>query len=149
RSPIEGAYDYFANTNIQWPFGYGLSYTTFGYSNLKANKTSFTAADELVFTVDVKNTGKVEGKESVLLYSSDLYASLMPDNRRLRAFEKISLKPGEQKTVTLKIKASDLAFVGIDTKWVLEEGDFKIVVGDQSLMIRCTQTHRWDTPNRP
>ena len=149
RSPIEGAYDYFANTNIQWPFGYGLSYTTFGYSNLKANKTSFTAADELVFTMDVKNTGKVEGKESVLLYSSDLYASLMPDNRRLRAFEKISLKPGEQKTVTLKIKASDLAFVGIDIKWVLEEGDFKIVVGDQSLMIRCTQTHRWDTPNRP
>jgi beta-glucosidase len=149
RSTIEGAYDYFANTNIQWPFGYGLSYTTFEYSNLKADKTTFTAADELVFTVDVKNTGKVEGKESVLLYSSDLYASLMPDNRRLRAFDKISLKPGEQKTVTLKIKASDLAFVGIDTKWVLEEGDFKMVVGDQSLMIRCTQTHQWDTPNRP
>ncbi len=149
RSTIEGAYDYFANTNIQWPFGYGLSYTTFEYSNLKADKTTFTAVDELVFTVDVKNTGKVEGKESVLLYSSDLYASLMPDNRRLRAFDKISLRPGEQKTVTLKIRASDLAFVGIDGRWVLEEGDFKIGAGNQSLMIRCTQTHVWNTPNRP
>ena len=149
RSPIDGPYDYFANTHIQWPFGYGLSYTTFAYANLKADKTSFTATDELTFTIDVKNTGEVAGKESVLLYSSDLYASLMPDNRRLRAFDKISLEPGETRTVTLTIPAQDLAFVGQDGKWVLEEGDFKIGVGDQSLMIQCTQTHKWEQPNRP
>ncbi|MDD5315372.1 MAG: fibronectin type III-like domain-contianing protein, partial [Bacteroidales bacterium] len=149
RSPIDGPYDYFANTHIQWPFGYGLSYTTFAYANLKTDKTSFTAGDELTFTIDVKNTGEVAGKESVLLYSSDLYASLMPDNRRLRAFDKISLEPGETRTVTLTIPAQDLAFVGQDGKWVLEEGDFKIGVGDQSLMIQCTQTHKWEQPNRP
>ncbi|MFA5441487.1 MAG: glycoside hydrolase family 3 N-terminal domain-containing protein [Bacteroidales bacterium] len=149
RSPIDGPYDYFANTHIQWPFGYGLSYTTFAYANLKADKTSFTATDELTFTIDVKNTGEVAGKESVLLYSSDLYASLMPDNRRLRAFDKISLEPGETRTVTLTIPAQDLAFVGQDGKWVLEAGDFKIGIGDQSLMIRCTKTHKWEQPNRP
>jgi beta-glucosidase len=88
------------------------------------------------------------GKESVLLYSSDLYASLMPDNRRLRAFEKISLQPGETKTVTLQIKGSDLAFVGAEGKWILEAGDFKIVAGDRSLMIHCTQTHTWEEPNK-
>jgi beta-glucosidase len=148
RSTTEGAYDYFANTNIQWPFGYGLSYTEFGYDNLKTDKTSFTADDVLTFTVDVTNKGTMAGKESVLLYSSDLYASLMPDNRRLRAFEKISLQPGETKTVTLQIKGSDLSFVGIDGKWILEAGDFKIVVGDRSLMIHCTQTHNWEEPNK-
>ena len=148
RSTTEGAYDYFANTNIQWPFGYGLSYTTFAYDNLKADKTSFTADDVLTFTVDVTNKGNVAGKESVLLYSSDLYASLMPDNRRLRAFEKISLQPGETKTVTLQIKGSDLAFVGAEGKWILEAGDFKIVAGDRSLMIHCTQTHTWEEPNK-
>ena len=107
---MEGAYNYDAQVSVQWAFGYGLSYNTYEYSNLKVDKSNFNANDELTFTVDVKNTGNRVGKESVLLFSSDLVASLTPDNRRLRAFEKVELKPGETKTVTLKLKGSDLAF---------------------------------------
>lgn len=145
---MAGAYNYDAQVAVQWPFGYGLSYTTFAYSNLKANKTNFNAAGELVFTVDVTNTGKVAGKESVLLFSSDLVASLTPDTRRLRAFEKIELQPGETKTVTLKVKASDLAFVGYDGKWILEAGDFRIQAGDQTVNLVCDVTKKWETPNK-
>lgn len=145
---MEGAYNYDAVVNVQWAFGYGLSYTTFAYSNLKVDKTSFTADDVLTFTVDVKNTGNRVGKESVLLFSSDLVASLTPDNRRLRAFDKVKLQPGETKTVTLKVKGSDLAFVGYDGKWILEEGDFRMQVGDQVVGVACSQTKKWDTPNK-
>lgn len=145
---MEGAYNYDAQVSVQWAFGYGLSYTTFEYSNLKVNQPSFNANDELVFTVDVKNTGNRVGKESVLLFSSDLVASLTPDTRRLRAFEKIELQPGETKTVTLKVKASDLAFVGYDGKWILEEGDFLIQTGNQTLNVVCTDTKKWETPNK-
>lgn len=145
---MEGAYDYDAVMSVQWAFGYGLSYTTFKYSNLKVNKPNFTANDELIFTVDVQNTGKRAGKESVLLFSSDLVASLTPDVRRLRAFEKVELKPGETKTVTLKLKGSDLAFVGYDGKWILEKGDFRMQTGNQTLEITCTDTKKWDTPNK-
>ena len=145
---MEGAYNYDAQVNVQWAFGYGLSYTTFAYSNLRADKTQFTADDVITFSVDVKNTGKVAGKESVLLFSSDLVASLTPDNRRLRQFEKISLQPGETKTVTLKIKGSDLAFVGYDGKWVLEAGDFRMQAGDQVLNMVCTTTKKWNEPNK-
>lgn len=145
---MQGAYDYDAVMSVQWAFGYGLSYTTFKYSNLKVNKPSFTADDDLIFTVDVKNTGNRAGKESVLLFSSDLVASLTPDVRRLRAFEKVELKPGETKTVTLKLKGSDLAFVGYDGKWILEKGDFRIQTGNQTLGITCTDTKKWDTPNK-
>ena len=145
---MEGAYNYDAVVNVQWAFGYGLSYTTFAYSNLKVDKTSFIADDVLTFTVDVKNTGNRVGKESVLLFSSDLVASLTPDNRRLRAFDKVELQPGETKTVTLKVKGSDLAFVGYDGKWILEEGDFRMQVGDQVVGVACSQTKKWDTPNK-
>ncbi len=144
----EDADDYTATANLQWGFGNGLSYTTYEYSNLTVDKPEFTAKDELVFTVDVKNTGAVAGKESVLLFSTDLVASVSPDNRRLRAFEKVELAPGETKTVELKIKGSDLAFVGIDNKWILEEGDFLIRVGDQKINVTCTETYKWKTPNR-
>ena len=82
---MEGAYDYDAVVSVQWAFGYGLSYTCFSYSNLKVNKANFTADDELIFTVDVKNTGSRAGKESVLLFNSALIASMTPDSRRLRA----------------------------------------------------------------
>ncbi|WP_300729281.1 glycoside hydrolase family 3 N-terminal domain-containing protein [uncultured Bacteroides sp.] len=143
-----GNYNYDSVMDVQWPFGFGMSYTTYKYSNLKADKTSFNADDELTFTVDVTNTGKVEGKESVLLYSKDLVASSTPDNIRLRNFEKVSLKPGETKTVTMKIKGSDLAFVGYDGKWKLEKGDFKIKCGDQTIDIQCNQDKIWDTPNK-
>ena len=143
-----GNYNYDSVMDVQWPFGCGLSYTTYRYSNLKVNTSDFAASDELVFTVDVTNTGKVAGKESVLLYSKDLVASSTPDNIRLRNFEKIALNPGETKTVTLKLKGSDLAFVGYDGKWRLEKGDFTIKCGDQSLNIHCSETKVWDTPNR-
>lgn len=145
---MAGAYDYNAVVDVQWAFGYGLSYTTFEYSDFKVNKPSFTADDELVFTVDVKNTGNRAGKETVMLFSSDLVASLVPDSRRLRAFTKIELQPGETRTVTLRMKGSDLAFVGYDAKWVLEEGDFRMQAGNQVMNLTCTESKKWDTPNR-
>ena len=144
---MAGAYDYDAKVSLQWPFGYGLSYTTFEYSNLKVDKKTFTANDVLTVSVDVKNTGAKAGKEAVLLYSSDLVASLVPDNRRLRDFTKVELKPGEQQTVTFKLPAKDLAFVGADGKWTLEEGDFTLRIGKLSAGISCSQTKTWDTPN--
>ena len=142
-----GAYDYDAKVSLQWPFGYGLSYTTFEYSNLKVDRTSFTAGDVLNVSVDVKNTGAVKGKEAVLLYSSDLVASLVPDNRVLRAFDKVELAPGETKTVSFALPASDLAFVGADGKWVLEEGDFILKAGQLTQQVTCSATKKWDTPN--
>ena len=142
-----GNYNYDAVMDVQWPFGFGLSYTTYSYSNLKVNCTSFDADNELVFTVDVTNTGKMAGKESVLLYSRDLVASITPDNIRLRNFEKVELQPGETKTVTMKLKGSDLAFVGADGKWRLEKGAFRMTCGTQKLEIHCTTTKIWQTPN--
>ncbi len=144
---MEGAYDYNAVVSVQWAFGYGLSYTTFAYSNMAVNRLEFKSGDILKVSVDVTNTGKVAGKETVLLFSSDLVASVIPDNRRLRDFTKIELQPGETKTVTFNLKADDLAFVGFDGRWTLEEGDFRIQAGSQTAVIRCTQTRIWDTPN--
>ncbi|MCD8265148.1 MAG: glycoside hydrolase family 3 C-terminal domain-containing protein [Tannerellaceae bacterium] len=145
---MEGAYDYDAVISVQWPFGYGLSYTTFEYSNFQTNATSFTANDELHFSVDVTNSGTRAGKEIVMLFSRDLVASLTPENRRLRGFKKLELQPGETQTVTLSIKGSDLAFVGADGKWILEQGDFRLQNGNQTLNITCSKTHKWDTPNK-
>ena len=144
---MAGAYNYDAKVSLLWPFGYGLSYTTYEYANLKVDKTQFTADDVLTVSVDVKNTGNRVGKESVLLYSSDLVASLTPDNRRLRQFTKIELQPGETKTVTFKLKAKELAFVGADGRWTLEEGDFLLKVARLSTKTACTKTNIWDEPN--
>ena len=144
---MAGAYNYDAKVSLQWPFGYGLSYTTYEYSNLKVDKSSFTADDMLTVTVDVKNTGSRAGKEAVLLYSSDLVASIVPDNKRLRDFTKISLEPGETKTVTFQLPAKSLAFVGADGKWILEEGDFLLKIGNLSVPTACSKTKVWDTPN--
>ena len=145
---MEGAYDYNAKITQQWGFGYGLSYTSYQYSNLKVSQSDFRHGDIIKVSVDVKNTGKVAGKESVLLFSSDLISSMVPDGRRLRAFDKIKLQPGETKTVTFDLNADDLAFVGYDGKWVLEEGDFKLMIADQSTDIYCTATYQWQTANR-
>ena len=145
---MEGAYDYNAKITQQWGFGHGLSYTSYQYSNLKVSKSDFRHGDNIKVSVDVKNTGKVAGKESVLLFSSDLVASMVPDGRRLRAFDKIELQPGETKTVTFDLKADDLAFVGHDGKWVLEEGDFKLMIADQSADIHCEKTYQWQSANR-
>ena len=144
---MAGAYNYDAKVSLQWPFGYGLSYTTYEYSNLKVDKASFTADDILTVTVDVKNTGSRAGKEAVLLYSSDLVASIVPDNKRLRDFTKIALQPGETKTVTFRLPAKSLAFVGADGRWTLEEGDFILKVGNQTVPTACSQTKIWNTPN--
>ena len=144
---MAGAYNYDAKVSLQWPFGYGLSYTTYEYSNLKVDKAQFTADDVLTVSVDVKNTGSCAGKEAVLLYSSDLVASIVPDNRRLRDFTKIALEPGETKTVTFQLPARQLAFVGADGRWTLEEGDFILKVGNQTVPAACTKTKVWDEPN--
>lgn len=145
---MEGAYDYNAKITQQWGFGYGLSYTSYKYSNLKVSQSDFRHGDIIKVSVDVKNTGKVAGKESVLLFSSDLIASIVPDGRRLRAFDKVELQPGETKIVTFELKADDLAFVGWNGKWRLEEGDFKLMIADQSADIHCTDTYQWPTANR-
>ena len=144
---MAGAYNYDAKVSLQWPFGYGISYTTYEYSNLKVDKSKFTADDVLTVSIDVKNTGAKAGKEAVLLYSSDLIASIVPDNKRLRDFTKIELQPGEVKTVTFQLPAKKLAFVGADGKWTLEEGDFVLKIGNQTVSTACTQTKIWDEPN--
>lgn len=145
---MAGNYNYDAVMDVQWPFGFGLSYTSYAYSNLKVDKSSFAPGDVITVSVDVTNTGSVEGKESVLLYSSDLVASSTPDIKRLRGFDKISLKPGETKTVTLKLAADDLAFVGYDGLWRLEKGDFVLACGGKTVAVTCTDTKVWNTPNR-
>ena len=147
RETMEGSYNYDAIMDVQWPFGYGLSYTRFEYSNLKVSASEFGPDDTLTVSVDVKNVGDVVGKEAVLLYSSDLVASLIPDVKRLRGFEKVKLVPGEMQTVVFKVPASSLAFVGADGKWRLEAGDFRISCGGLGVMTRCNKTKVWDTPN--
>ena len=144
---MAGAYDYDAKVSLQWPFGYGLSYTTYEYLNLRVDKTVFGPDDVLTVNVDVKNTGSRAGKEAVLLYSSDLVASIVPDNRRLRDFTKVALEPGQTKTVTFQLPARNLAFVGADGRWTLEEGDFVLTVGRTQQKVTCRQTKVWDTPN--
>ena len=144
---MEGAYNYDAKVSLQWPFGYGISYTTYEYSNLRVDKSTFTADDMLTVSVDVKNTGSRAGKEPVLLYSSDLIASIVPDNKRLRDFTKIELQPGETKAVTFRLPAKNLAFVGADGRWTLEEGEFVLKVAGLTIKTACTQTKVWDTPN--
>ena len=144
---MAGAYNYNAVMDVQWPFGFGLSYTYFQYSNMTVSQSEFTSSDVLKVTVDVTNAGDRPGKESVLLFSSDIYASSTPDVRRLRAFDKVELAPGETKTVELEVTAKDLAFVNYYGKWTLEAGEFALSVGDQNLMVRCTETVVWDEPN--
>lgn len=143
-----GLYNYDATMDVQWPFGAGLSYTSFEYSDLKSvSPVQFNAGDLLSFEVTVKNTGNVKGKESVLLFSSDIVASKVPDVKRLRQFTKVELNPGESKTVRLEFPVHELAFVGHDGKWRLEKGEFRIACGTESMMIVCTATKVWDTPN--
>ena len=146
---MDGSYNYDAVMDVQWPFGHGLSYTTFAYSNLVVAGGSpvISSEDVLRVSVDVTNTGARAGKEAVLLYSSDLVASLIPDVKRLRGFEKIALEPGQTKTVTFEVPASALAFVGADGRWRLEKGDFRLSCGGLSALLTCTETKVWDTPN--
>ena len=145
---MDGLYNYDATMDVQWPFGAGLSYTSFEYSGHKSiSPVQFNADDMLTFEVTVKNTGSVKGKEAVLLFSSDIIASKVPDVKRLRQFTKVELNPRESKIVRLEIPAHELAFVGHDGKWRLEKGQFRIACGSESMMIDCTETKVWDTPN--
>jgi len=147
REVMEGAYNYDAVMDVQWPFASGLSYTSFEYSNLTVDNTEFKSGDSLLVSVDVTNTGDRPGKESVIIYSSDLVASIIPDVRRVRAFAKTELKPGETGTLEFVIPANDLAFVGQDGRWRLEAGAFRISAGGLGVMVSCTEDKVWDTRN--
>lgn len=147
QKTMAGDYNYNAVMDVQWPFGHGLSYTTFAYSDMTVDKDCFSPEDVLTVTVDVTNTGKVKGKESVLLFSTDMYATSTPDVRRLREFTKVELEPGQTKTVSFSLPATELAFVDYFGRWVIEEGDFALSVGSESVMTRCTETIVYDIPN--
>ena len=147
QGTMAGVYNYNAVMDVQWPFGHGLSYTTFAYSNMTVSADEFSSGDILKVTVDVTNTGSVAGKESVLLFSSDLYASLTPDVRRLRAFDKVTLSPGETRTVEFNLAVNDLAFVDYYGRWTLEEGEFILSCGTEAYEVYCTQTKTWKIPN--
>ena len=134
-----GMYNYEGDFSPEFEFGYGLSYTTFAYSNLQLSTQQLKGKADLTITVDVTNTGKVVGKEVVQLYTSDLVASITPDMKRLRRFEKIELQPGETKKVTFKISASDLAFVNVKNQWVTEPGAFEIMIADLKSQINYTE----------
>jgi len=136
RKPTEEIREVF-NDNINtgyeplYPFGHGLSYTTFEYSDIQLSSTTLSASEKLTVSVTVKNTGAREGKHAVELYTRDLFASITPSMKRLRAFQKISLKSGESKQVTFSLDKNDLAFVNAQLKTVTEPGDFEIQVGDK------------------
>ena len=144
---MAGAYDYTSDIDVQWPFGFGLSYTTFTYSEISIDKEEFSPEDTLTISVKLTNSGDVEGMEAVIFYSSDLVASVTPDSRRVRGFDKVNLKPGETTTVSFTIPASDLAFVGQGGKWRIEEGDFEFVIGNQNIKARCNKTKIWEGQN--
>ncbi|ASB48548.1 beta-glucosidase [Alkalitalea saponilacus] len=126
----EGVYNYEGGVYHQFSFGHGLSYTSFKYSNLAVSHVEFTNNDELLVSVDVENTGTVEGKEVVMLFASDLYASLAPDVKRLRRFDKIHLYPGETKSVTFSLSANDLSFINAQSKRVTEPGEFALKIAN-------------------
>jgi len=133
QAKAEGVYNYEGDFTPEFHFGFGLSYTTFEYNNLNLSAVEISGKQPLEITVDVTNTGKIAGKEVVQLYTSDLVASITPDVKRLRRFEKISLEPGESKTVKFTIDASDLAFVNSQNKWITEPGEFSVMIGNTDL----------------
>ena len=129
QNNAQGAYNYVGEVNNLYDFGFGLSYTSFEYSNLKLNSNQFSKNENIYLSVDIKNTGEIEGKEVIQVYSKDHYASLTPDVKRLRAFKKIELKPGEIKNVKFEIQVKDLGFVNYQNKHVVETGKFDLMVG--------------------
>ncbi len=135
----QGEYDYTADFDPLFEFGSGLSYTSFEYSDLKIDKQSVTPNDIVTITVSIKNTGNREGKQVVQLFVSDLLASITPDTKRLRGFDKINLKPGEMGTVQFRLPIKELAFVNVDNKKQLEKGDFKVEIGTLSAILNLTE----------
>ena len=128
----QGAYNYVGEVNNLYDFGFGLSYSEFTYSNLEINNEQFNLDDSIKISVNVKNSSKIDGSETVQLYSSDLYASLTPDVKRLRDFDKIELKAGEMKTITFELPVSELAFANSDNQFVVESGKFKLSIDNLS-----------------
>ncbi|POY36649.1 beta-glucosidase [Solitalea longa] len=122
-------FDEWAGFNPQWEFGYGLSYTSFAYSNLKLSTDQLADNSKITVTVDVANTGKIAGKEAALLFVSDKVASITPEVKRLRAFDKVELQPGQSKTITFTIDKEQLSFINNDLKRVTEPGDFSLSIG--------------------
>jgi len=131
--------------NPLYEFGYGLSYTNFKYNNLRLSRIDVKDNETLIVTIDVTNTGDRQGKEAVLLYTSESYASITPDTRRLRAFDKIALQPGETKTVTFKLNAKDISFINDQSKRVTEPGEFIIQIGDQTQNFNYHNSYQPDT----
>ena len=115
-----------------YPFGYGLSYTTFEYSNLKINKKTFSKGEKVEVSVDLKNTGKVTGKEVAQLYLQDEFASVVRPVKELKGFEMIELKAGETKTITFTLTDAELGFYNNQNEFVVEPGSFKVMVGGSS-----------------
>ena len=136
RKPTEEVREIF-NDNVKsgydplFAFGTGLSYTTFEYGDLKLSSNTLTGSGKLTVSITVKNTGARDGKHTVELYTRDMYASITPSMKRLRAFQKINLKSGETKTVTFNLDKKDLAFVNAKLKTVTEPGDFEVMIGDK------------------
>lgn len=129
QAKMAGAYDYESDFAVQYPFGFGLSYTEFTYSDLRLSSEELTADGELEVQVTLSNTGARAGKEVLQLYTSDLFASLTPDVRRLRAFDKIALEPGEAETVRFVLRSADLSFINAEGQRVTEPGDFELELG--------------------
>ncbi|MES2447958.1 MAG: glycoside hydrolase family 3 N-terminal domain-containing protein [Bacteroidota bacterium] len=139
RETTEGIYNYNADYNPQYVFGHGLSYTTFNYSDIKLSTSTLKKGQTLTISVNVSNTGKVTGKESVLLFITDLVASdISPDVKRLKGFDKIELKAGETKTITFKITPDDIAFVNSELKKITEPGEFEILLGNKKIKFNYT-----------
>ncbi len=136
RKPTEDIREVF-NDNISggydplYPFGYGLSYTTFEYSDIKLSSNTLTANDKLTINITIKNTGTRDGKHTVELYTHEHFSSITPNMKRLRAFQKVDLKAGESKTLTFMLDKNDLAFVNEALKTVTEPGDFDVIIGDK------------------
>lgn len=143
QSNPQGAYDYSADYNPQYDFGFGLSYTTFQYSDLNVDKSSYTATDEIVVSFKVKNTGARSGKEAFQIFVSDLVASLSPDVKRLREFDKVELNAGEEKLIRMTIPVKDLGFINTNNKLTIEKGAFVIKVSNLTKEINITNNKTW------
>ena len=129
-----------------WSFGHGLTYTTFEYSNLQTDRTSYLLNDTVHVRIDLKNTGKREGKEVVQLYVSDVYSSVAMPVRQLRDFRKVALQAGETQTVRLSIPVSELTILNEKNEAIVEPGEFEIQVGSASDHILLRKTIRVGQP---
>ncbi|MEY3759190.1 MAG: hypothetical protein RIR39_681, partial [Pseudomonadota bacterium] len=125
--------------NPLYPFGHGLSYTTFKTSDLHLEKDKINSGESINITVTVKNTGSLTGKETVLLYVNDVAASVTRPNKQLKAFKKIELDPDQAKNVNFTLTPHDLSFIGVDLKRIVEPGDFKVMVGNETANFSVTK----------